>query len=1353
MSNGLAYLGGILVAILAALFAVPALIDWNGYRGVFEEEASRALGRDVRLGGNVNLRLLPAPYVSFEKMRISDPASISGEPLFRTDSFTMWLAISPMLQGVLQANQVELTNPVVKLAVNEDGEGNWNQLRLKPGALPFVPADVALNSVKITNGEVGLVGPNGKKVATLEAIDGELMADALTGPVRFRGKLNWSGEPRDVRFATASPDPDGVVRFKVSVTGSGTHSSYVLDGRASGFASSLNVEGELSAKIAPDLSAATSAPSEPQKAAEKPAPAKAPAAEVAVSGTPGVDTKTPVPVPTAAKEGAPLYAMTAQVRADAKGFALSDINVTSEGTGPPQLVTGQAQAAWGERTKLDLSLNSRWIDLDAMFGTGKKVVPLEAARGLFDVLMRQLPASSDTNIQLSVDQLNLGADRISNVRIAAVRAGGPLRIRDFQLELPGATKLALTGRMAPGKTAPKFQGNIGLKGQSLSRFLAWAIKRPDVTDGLSGGAFALNGDLKFSSQEIDLTKAKLGIGDTPVMADVQLDLSKRRRLAVQLEGQKIDLARIWRGGVRMEAAAPLLAEAISNTGTTGKSSGKPDEESEVWFDPANADLLIGIKAGAIHDGRRTLRNVEADLSVENGKLAMRQLKFSGEAGLQVELEGEANSLNEAAQGTIRGLIVSPGAAASSSFVDLAGLAQYAPGLADYLQRMTPLRLAGSLTLGARQTSAADLMVDGTVGGGRMQARVAMDGGLEGWRTAPVNVSARIQSSDVTRTAAALIGEASAQNTAAVGAMPGRILLRASGVPKEGLLSFAAIESRAMSLDFNGLAVVPNDDPVSLDGKVAVDGPDVRALLQLAGLKLPGGTADIPVAGTAGLSRQSDTTTLRPQALKIAGVPVSGFVTITQPYGGRTAVKAELETASVEIPSLLSAILSRPAAQDLASQQNDDADAVAEDEASDDTQPSEPAVAAVWPDRPFDLDAFATMEGTLSLKANTLALQPGLAVSNAKAEFAIEPGKVAVTSLTGKALGGSLDSKLTFKDEAAGASLSGELALAIPQDGNKPDVANLSLKYSGRALSPSAVVANMKGEGELKLGDVSLGGLSAKVVSSVAESGLRGEGPVNGEQLVAALREGLQAGQLKIGALTMPVTIEDGNMSLAKVELDRPEGSTTFQTVVELATMRIDSEWRIAARLPKDAGEQGKTLPPVSVVYTGDLRNIAAIEPQISAGALERELTVRKMEHDVDELERLRKEDERRAREEQARLKAERERREREERARSEQERRAAEEEAYGSGPSAGGAPLQNSGSPVDQTPLPPVDPTVPQPQSVGQPPDGVGAADAASIDGEPVVPEEAAAAAQPPPQVRPRKRRRPSQDNWNPFTF
>ena len=142
MNNGLLFLGGLLVFVLSALFAVPNLVDWNSYRGVFEEEASKVLGREVRVGGSVNLKLLPVPYVRFEKVRIANDRGQTGEPFVRADSFTMWLSGPALLRGVLEASDIELNKPVLTLAVDKSGGGNWSNIRLRSGELPFVPRDV-----------------------------------------------------------------------------------------------------------------------------------------------------------------------------------------------------------------------------------------------------------------------------------------------------------------------------------------------------------------------------------------------------------------------------------------------------------------------------------------------------------------------------------------------------------------------------------------------------------------------------------------------------------------------------------------------------------------------------------------------------------------------------------------------------------------------------------------------------------------------------------------------------------------------------------------------------------------------------------------------------------------------------------------------------------------------------------------------------------------------------------------------------------------------------------------------------------------------------------------------------------
>ena len=98
MSNFFITLAVFLITVIGALFAVPYFIDWNGYRGVFEEEATRLLGREVRVGGSVNLHLLPTPYFRFEKVRIADTSVNLQEPLFRSESLAIKLSIPPIFR-------------------------------------------------------------------------------------------------------------------------------------------------------------------------------------------------------------------------------------------------------------------------------------------------------------------------------------------------------------------------------------------------------------------------------------------------------------------------------------------------------------------------------------------------------------------------------------------------------------------------------------------------------------------------------------------------------------------------------------------------------------------------------------------------------------------------------------------------------------------------------------------------------------------------------------------------------------------------------------------------------------------------------------------------------------------------------------------------------------------------------------------------------------------------------------------------------------------------------------------------------------------------------------------------------
>ena len=92
------------------------------------------------------------PYFRFEKVRIADTSVNLQEPFFRTDSLTVKLAIPPIIRGVVEANEIELQRPVLRLALDSGDGWNWQSFGQVLGKSAYLPAKVALTSVKIVDG-------------------------------------------------------------------------------------------------------------------------------------------------------------------------------------------------------------------------------------------------------------------------------------------------------------------------------------------------------------------------------------------------------------------------------------------------------------------------------------------------------------------------------------------------------------------------------------------------------------------------------------------------------------------------------------------------------------------------------------------------------------------------------------------------------------------------------------------------------------------------------------------------------------------------------------------------------------------------------------------------------------------------------------------------------------------------------------------------------------------------------------------------------------------------------------------------------------------------------------------------
>ncbi len=132
--------------------------------------------------------------------------------------------------------------------------------------------------------------------------------------------------------------------------------------------------------------------------------------------------------------------------------------------------------------------------------------------------------------------------------------------------------------------------------------------------------------------------------------------------------------------------------------------------------------------------------------------------------------------------------------------------------------------------------------------------------------------------------------------------------------------------------------------------------------------------------------------------------------------------------------------------------------------------------------------------------------------------------------------------------------------------------------------------------------------------------------------------------------TLPLTIVDGIGKLDPATIESTAGTVTSVTSIDLMSLSINSTWKLAPIIPPlpsladqlpgwVAPPPKGPLPPVSIAYAGNIGDLAALTVNVDAADMQRELTVRQMERNVEELERLRRQDEYRAKVEQERRQA------------------------------------------------------------------------------------------------------------------
>ena len=209
-----AFIGVLLLLLIAAVIALPLLFDPNDYRDKIAEAVKQETGREFSVG---EIRLAVFPWVNLELSDVSlgNAEGFGTAPMLTVRRAEVGARLMPLLREKrIEASTVKLDGAVINLAVLADGRNNWQDLA------PVAPADAPVETPTlgermqpldiegVTFSEVQLDYVDGKSGQRIQLSELSLKTGRLRGSDpfevsgRFKADVKAPATKAAVEFAT-----------------------------------------------------------------------------------------------------------------------------------------------------------------------------------------------------------------------------------------------------------------------------------------------------------------------------------------------------------------------------------------------------------------------------------------------------------------------------------------------------------------------------------------------------------------------------------------------------------------------------------------------------------------------------------------------------------------------------------------------------------------------------------------------------------------------------------------------------------------------------------------------------------------------------------------------------------------------------------------------------------------------------------------------------------------------------------------------------------------------------------------------------------------------------------------------
>jgi large subunit ribosomal protein L24 len=508
---------GLAIAIILALVAAlvgPLLIDWGGYRAVFQTEASRLIGADVRVTGAIEARLLPSPQLTLHDIEIG-----RGNDKISARSLGIEFALGPLMRGEWRAAEMHLTGPRFRLSIDAAGH-----VRTPNIAINFSPDSLSIDRLSIEDGTVAFGDAENGTGVMLEKLWFNGEARSLLGPFKGEGAATVGGELYPFRLSTGRAGEDGALKLHLNIDPVSHPLSIEADGSLALAGGEPRFDGTWS--LTRPVGIAASSPATPnQPALSQP---------WRVSGK-----------IKARAASALLQQIEFQYGSDEQGFKL----------------TGTAEFKFGKVPRFDSVLSGRQIDLDRTLGLGEtnRLAPAGAVNKLAELAAAAFRPTFPIQIGIGIDQVTLGGDTIQSLRGDISTDAGGWNLDRFEFRAPGFTQVRLSGHLAVDADGAAFTGPAEVAATDPKAFAAWVEGRaaPAQSDLRP---LRVRGDVTLSTARLAIDRLNAEFERKSVTGRLAYAFAAGKspaRLEAELNAPELDVAAAFGFGKAIVAGSKL----------------------------------------------------------------------------------------------------------------------------------------------------------------------------------------------------------------------------------------------------------------------------------------------------------------------------------------------------------------------------------------------------------------------------------------------------------------------------------------------------------------------------------------------------------------------------------------------------------------------------------------------------------------------------------------------------------------------------------------------------------------------------------------------------------------------------